>query len=79
MKKVRYVGWRQDLQGRTALADPLPRFSCKAGSEGQRRVLIQLDDLGECDELGTPLDPNPLCFGWHDFAADQWEEIEEGE
>ena len=39
--------------------------------------MIQLDQM-YLDRVGDE-EPaqNPLAFGWHDFAADQWEEITE--
>lgn len=76
LRHVRYVGWREDLKGKTALAKD-NGFSRHPKQVGQRRVLIQLDDLGPCDEQGVPNGVNSLCYGWHDFAADQWEDIPE--
>jgi hypothetical protein len=34
--------------------------------KGKNRILIQSDNLS-----------SPLAFGWHEFAAGQWEAIEE--
>jgi hypothetical protein len=71
MTPVRYVGWRDDLKGTTALARP----AMTRGRKGEERVLIQLDQRHDDEETGGG--ENPLAFGWHDFAADQWEEIKE--
>ena len=63
MKKLRYIGWRPDLKGKTALS----RDPHKAG-----RVLVQFDSfLGPVEDTEV----NGLCYGWHDFAADQFEVI----
>jgi hypothetical protein len=66
VRTVRYVGWRDDLKGRTALARP----DSKPG-----RVLVQFD----APQSGEVEDANPydskLCFGWHDFSANDFEDI----
>jgi len=93
VKRARYVGWRGDLKGTTALLRDAPHL----GRHGESRVFIQLDqrfldhpcaacygqgylggevkvECGACEGEGKS--PQPLAYGWHDFAADQWEVIE---
>lgn len=65
LKRVKYVGHREDLRGRTAVVK----------SEWKDRVLVQFEPvLGE-EDGDVVRDYDSLCFGWHDFAADQFEEV----
>ena len=70
---ARYIGWREDLKGRTALVRP------RIGGD-PARILVQFDFPAgqEFDEHGNPTSHDSLCYGWHDFATNQFETIPEG-
>lgn len=72
IEQLKYVGWREDLRGRIALA----RSCARAG-----RVLVQFNFTPgtKFDVHGAPIGHDSLCYGWHDFAADQFVEASDEE